>query len=158
MKVMFIMLWSLLQIRMVHDTRAQALSALLDQRPAQQYVEQFLVAADRYQLDWELLPSISLIETGGGQRAQHHNIFGWDSGRARFTTTKQAIFYVAQHLAEMRGYAGKSSREKMVIYNPARLRYWLRIQQHFAELDRLYIAKKPAVEAALARRSIADLE
>lgn len=148
MKLLFILLWSLLPFQVVHNTRVQALGAFLDHRPAQQYVEQFLDAADRYHLDWELLPSISLVETGGGQRAIHHNIFGWDSGRAKFVSTEQAIFLVAKRLAETPGYAGKNSRGKMLVYNPAHAQYWVKINRQFALLHRLYEARQPIVVAA----------
>src|SRR5262245_53970576 len=45
--------------------------------PAAQFAEDFLRAADTYQLDWRLLPSISLVESGGGREAKNNNLFGW---------------------------------------------------------------------------------
>ena len=34
--------------------------------PAQDFAEEFLKAADRHKLDWRLLPSLSVMESGGG--------------------------------------------------------------------------------------------
>src|ERR1041384_5421 len=52
--------------------------------PAMHYARQFLAAADRYDLDWRLLPSLSFIESSGGKVAKNNNFFGWDSGKAQF--------------------------------------------------------------------------
>src|SRR5579872_996220 len=54
--------------------------------PAQHYSEVFIEAADRYDLDWRLLPSLSYVESGGGKAARNNNVFGWDSGRAQVST------------------------------------------------------------------------
>ena len=50
--------------------------------PAKAYSDEFLTTADRYDLDWRLLPSISYVESTGGKSARNNNLFGWDSGRA----------------------------------------------------------------------------
>src|SRR2546422_10286610 len=52
--------------------------------PAKAYSHVFLEAADAYALDWRLLPSISFVESTGGKSARNNNLFGWDSGNARF--------------------------------------------------------------------------
>ena len=39
--------------------------------PVSGLAEEFLIAADKNGLDWRLLPSISLIESGGGKAARN---------------------------------------------------------------------------------------
>src|SRR5689334_22688532 len=65
--------------------------------PAVQYAEAFIEAADRYELDWRLLPSLSMIESTGGKAAKNNNLFGW--GTAQFPTPIAAIHEVGYRLA-----------------------------------------------------------
>jgi hypothetical protein len=67
--------------------------------PAQAYSQAFLEAADIYELDWRLLPSISFIESTGGKVAPNNNMFGWDSGRAQFDSPTAGIHKVGYQLA-----------------------------------------------------------
>ncbi len=78
----------------------------------------FIEVADRHGLDWRLLPSISMVETGCGRTAQGNNIFGWDSGRRRFASAREAINMVASWLAHSKLYRGKDLDEKLATYNP----------------------------------------
>jgi hypothetical protein len=86
--------------------------------PAQQYADVFLEAADRYELDWRLLPSISYVESTGGKQARNNNLFGWDSGRARFDTPVQSIHQVGYRLAYSDLYRDKALDEILATYNP----------------------------------------
>ena len=66
------------------DPRLETLRRFFEQSecPAIEYAHVFLEAADDYDLDWRLLPSISYIESTGGKNAANNNLFGWDGGRA----------------------------------------------------------------------------
>jgi len=86
--------------------------------PAQDLSEEFLRAADRNKLDWRLLPSISLIESGGGRDAPNNNLFGWDGGRAIFSSVRVGIHDVAGRLANSRIYRDKDLDEILRLYNP----------------------------------------
>ncbi len=44
--------------------------------PAHILVDDFLIAADLNGLDWRLLPSLSMVESGGGREARNNNMFG----------------------------------------------------------------------------------
>src|SRR5205823_995191 len=70
------------------DPRLKSLRSFFDKAncPAWKYSAVFLEAADTYDLDWRLLPSISYVESTGGKSAPHNNLFGWDSGKAQFAT------------------------------------------------------------------------
>src|SRR5689334_2765443 len=65
--------------------------------PAVQYAAAFLEAADRYELDWRLLPSLSYIESTGGKAAKNNNMFGW--GDKQFATPVAGIHEVGYRLA-----------------------------------------------------------
>jgi len=65
------------------------------------------------------LPSLAVIESGGGQRNRRNNIFGWANGASRFASAAEAIHHVAEALAEARPYKGKDLPGKMAAYNPA---------------------------------------
>lgn len=78
----------------------------------------FLQASDAYDLDWRLLPSISFVESSGGKAARNNNIFGWDSGRAEFSSAIACIHSVASSLANSALYKDKDLDGILKTYNP----------------------------------------
>jgi len=102
------------------DPRYAALRQFFDKGscPASRYADEFLVVADTYTLDWRLLPSISYLESTGGKAGRNNNIFGWDSGRARFSTPAAGIYAVGYRLAYSGLYRDKSLDEVLTTYNP----------------------------------------
>jgi hypothetical protein len=87
--------------------------------PAKEYSYDFLSAADRYKLDWRLLPSLSYLESTGGKSARNNNLFGWKSGRATFQTAQASIHEVAYRLTHSHLYQSKTLDQLLAIYNPA---------------------------------------
>jgi hypothetical protein len=102
------------------DTRFEAIRKFFKKRdcPAQQYTAAFIEAADRYELDWRLLPSLSFVESTGGKQARNNNLFGWDSGKAEFSTPTESIHQVGYRLAYSDLYRDKDLDEILAIYNP----------------------------------------
>ena len=86
--------------------------------PAQKYSLVFLEAADSYDLDWRLLPSISFIESTGGKAAKNNNLFGWDSGRTGFASPAAGIQEVGYRLSHSRLYRNKDTDGILATYNP----------------------------------------
>lgn len=86
--------------------------------PAQKYSDVFLEAADSYDLDWRLLPSISFVESTGGKAARGNNLFGWDSGRAEFPTPTAGIQTVGYRLSHSELYRDKDVDGILATYNP----------------------------------------
>ena len=86
--------------------------------PLRDSAADFLVAADQNELDWRLLPSISMIESSGGKDYRNNNVFGWDSCRESFSSVQAGIHFVASKLAKSKLYKGKNVDEKLLIYNP----------------------------------------
>jgi len=85
--------------------------------PAVKYVTAFLEAADRYDLDWRLLPSISYLESTGGKSAPNNNLFGWDSGRAQFASPAASIHEVGYQLSHSALYRNKDTDGILATYN-----------------------------------------
>ena len=100
------------------DPRLERLRAFFDKAncPAQYYVDAFLEAADRYDLDWRLLPSLSYIESTGGKSARKNNIFGW--GAAEFSSPSASIHEVGYRLANSILYRDKDLDDLLSTYNP----------------------------------------
>lgn len=86
--------------------------------PAWEYAHVFLEAADDYNLDWRLLPSLSWVESTGGKSARNNNLFGWNSGRANFPTPAASIHTVGYRLAYSSQYKDKGLDELLKTYNP----------------------------------------
>jgi hypothetical protein len=103
-----------------NDPRLHALRRFFGKAgcPAKAYSHVFLEAADDYDLDWRLLPSISFVESTGGKLARNNNLFGWNSGNARFASPSAGIHAVGFTLANSRRYKDKKLDELLAIYNP----------------------------------------
>lgn len=100
------------------DPRLDVLKRFFGDCPAGEVAHVFLEAADEYNLDWRLLPSISLVESTHGKAAKNNNLFGWDSGKAEFPSLSAAVQRVAYFLANSRLYKNKSLDEVLLTYNP----------------------------------------
>jgi len=102
------------------DPRLVSLQRFFDKFdcPAWKYSAVFLEAADAYDLDWRLLPSISYVESTGGKAARNNNLFGWDSGKAQFATPSAGIHKVGYRLSHSDLYRDKDLDEVLATYNP----------------------------------------
>jgi hypothetical protein len=107
------------------DPRLVRLQQYLAERdcPLEKYAPDLIEAADANDLDWRLLPSISVIESGGGKEYINNNVFGWDSCRQKFPTIRAGIHLVASRLANSQLYRGKDLDQKLRTYNPVVDRY-----------------------------------
>jgi hypothetical protein len=103
-----------------NDPRLSKLQKYFGDRdcPLRDSAKDFLIAADQNELDWRLLPSISIIESSGGKDYRNNNVFGWASCKERFTSVRAGIHYVAAQLGQSRRYKGKDIDSKLQIYNP----------------------------------------
>jgi hypothetical protein len=101
------------------DSRLAFLRAFFEHGncPAARLSPVFLEAADMYALDWRLLPSLSFVETSGGKAARNNNLFGWDSGRAAFSSAAAGIRAVAASLAHSALYRDKDVDGILKTYN-----------------------------------------
>lgn len=86
--------------------------------PVRDLSEDFVHAADDNNLDWRLLPSISIIESSGGKAYKNNNIFGWANGDWAFPTIRAGLHQVAFRLGRSIIYRNRSTEEKLRLYNP----------------------------------------
>ncbi len=83
----------------------------------------FVLVAEKYGLDWRLLPAIGVRESSGGKAACGYNAFGWGSCKLHnFNSYEEAIESLGKNLggakkSTSRYYAGKSTEEKLYYYN-----------------------------------------
>jgi hypothetical protein len=102
------------------DPRLESIKRFFEKTacPAWKYASTFLEAADFYELDWRLLPSISYVESTGGKAAQNNNLFGWDSGHAWFPSVTASIHEVGYQLTHSDLYRHKDVDGILATYNP----------------------------------------
>jgi len=70
------------------------------QSPLTVYYDDFLAAADLWNIDWKLLPAITGLESVFGKRmvTGTHNAYGWAGGYQGFKSWRESIFYVSGKL------------------------------------------------------------
>lgn len=88
------------------------------------YGAKFVEAADRCDIDWRLLPAITIRESSGGKQACGNNPFGWASCRDDFTSIDEAIEIVGANLCGFNPrteayYKNKTTYERLWSYNGA---------------------------------------
>ncbi len=101
------------------DPRVARLQSFLKRLrcPVAPMAEDFVRVADANQLDWRLLPSIAVIESGGGKAYKNNNIFGWNKGLQAFDSIRAGLEWVGYRLARSPLYRTRNSFEKLRIYN-----------------------------------------
>lgn len=111
------------------DGRAKIIESLFKKNnsPLLPYSEVFIQVADKYNLDWRLLPSIAMQESNGGKRviSNSYNPFGfgiYGSKVIRFDSWVEAIEKVGQALREEYLDKGlKNPEQIMTKYTPPSL-------------------------------------
>ncbi len=119
-----------------NDPRLTQLEDFLQEKrcPVKNLAPDFIAAADRHSLDWRLLPSIAVIESGCGRYQRRNNIFGWASARKGFETVRAGIYAVAERLAHSKLYRNKTLDALLRTYN-RHAGYGARIKRLMLELD-----------------------
>lgn len=117
------------------DPRLKRLEKFLQQRgaPVFRLAGDFLLAADENSLDWRLLPSISILESGGGKYFKKNNIFGWANCERGFPSIQYGIHLVAKRLGNSSLYRDKDLDQVLTTYNP-RVEYRQRVKQVMRQL------------------------
>lgn len=110
----------------IREERAKAIDTFFKERsmPLQGTGMTFVLTAEKYGIDWRLLPAIGVRESSGGKAACGYNAFGWGSCKLghNFHSYEEAIESLGKNLggankATSRYYAGKSTEEKLYHYN-----------------------------------------
>lgn len=86
------------------DKRIDKLEKFLESynSPLANYAEKFVEAADKYGLDWKLVPAITGVESTFGKQipAGSYNAYGWANGAFYFQSWEQSIDLVSKTLKE----------------------------------------------------------
>lgn len=82
----------------------------------------FVETAEKYNLDWRLLPAIAIRESSGGKHDMNNNPFGWGSAKIKFNSYGESIDMVGKNLSGNNPrtaayYKDKSNYEKLYAYN-----------------------------------------
>lgn len=96
------------QIKLVQgeqpDYRVVILKNFLEEynSPLAEYADVFVSEADKNNIDWRLVPSISGVESTFGKRMPRnsYNAYGWANGNYRFTSWEESIGVVSKSLRE----------------------------------------------------------
>jgi hypothetical protein len=86
--------------------------------PEPTYISEYLRIADENQLDYRLLPAISIRETQCGVHENRNNRLGYHPEEADFPTVLAGIEFIGKRLAEHPYYRGKDIAAKLFRYNP----------------------------------------
>lgn len=95
--------------------------------PLSEYAPVFIQEADRYGLDWRLLPAITGVESTYGQFIPYNsfNAYGWGGGKISFSNWQESISVVSFSLATNYVAKGRNTVEKIAFtYNPVTPREW----------------------------------
>lgn len=88
--------------------------------------EEMVEAAEKYDIDWRLLPAIAVRESTGGKyacKSVPHSFFGWGSCTIGFKSDAEAIEVLAKNLSGNNKntavhYSGKTTKQILEKYNP----------------------------------------
>ncbi|HKZ34893.1 MAG TPA: hypothetical protein VJ179_03465 [Patescibacteria group bacterium] len=133
----------------IADERVVILQRYLETQasPLAPYAHFFVESADRYGVDWKLVPAITGIESGFGKAlpASSYNAFGWANGRGRFENWEESINTVNKGLKERYMDRGALTVDQISrIYCPPNSRKWAWAVNHFMdEIDTLQRTIRP---------------
>jgi len=106
--------------------------------PLANYADKFVEVANKYELDYRLLPAIATVESGGGKNNfRSYNAWGW--GNKSFSSFEEGIEIVGKGLKT--GYIDRGSDtvdEIAPIYCPPNYKNWARsVNQFMLEIGRI---------------------
>ena len=106
--------------------------------PLADYAEKFVEVANKYGLDYRLLPAIATVESGGGKsNFRSYNAWGW--GNKGFTSFEEGIEVVGKGLKM--GYVdkGRDTVEEIApVYCPPNYKNWARsVNQFMFEIENI---------------------
>lgn len=86
------------------DSRINQLEEFLDfyNSPLTSYAGNFIETADKFAIDWRLVPAIAGVESTFGKFIpfNSYNAYGWNNGNYQFSSWEESIEIVSQTLRE----------------------------------------------------------
>lgn len=105
----------------IKDNRPYIVENFLKDTPLEPYSGEIVSTADKYQLDYRLIPAIAMKETGGGKAAPSgsFNAWGFENGKTIFASWESAIESVGKTLKTRYADKGLITPDQiMPIYAP----------------------------------------
>src|SRR3989344_2152696 len=106
------------------DSRPYIVSNFLKKTVLEPYSTAMVETADKYDIDWKLIPAIAMKESTGGNAAPKNsfNAWGFENGKTQFTSWETAIDSVAKTLKTRYIDRGMTTPEEiMAVYAPPQL-------------------------------------
>ena len=108
----------------IEDMRPYIVEDFLKNTALESHSEFMVKTADKYGIDYRLIPAISMKETGGGNASpsRSYNAWGFGNGSTQFTSWEGAIESVAKTLKEKYIDRGMVTPEEiMPVYAPPQM-------------------------------------
>ena len=128
----------------IKDARPYIIHNLLEGRELEPYSKYMVEVADKYQIDFRLIPAIAMKESGGGDKAPagSYNAWGFENGTTVFDSWEQAIDIVGKTLKVKYIAKGLVTPEQiMAVYAPPQLETggkWARdVNYFFSQMESL---------------------
>jgi hypothetical protein len=122
------------------DNRIEILRNFLGKykSPLAPYADEFINAADYYDLDWKLVPSITGVESTFGKFIpfNSYNAYGWNNGDYAFESWKDSIWHVTSVLKNKYIQKGAISVNQIaLIYAPPSLSWSKNVTFFISKLE-----------------------
>lgn len=106
--------------------------------PLAEYADKFVESANKYGLDWKLVPAITGVESTFGKQipTNSYNAYGWANGVFYFGSWEQSIDYVSKALKEKYINRGLDTPFKIgPVYAPPSKTWALKVTHFINEID-----------------------
>ena len=122
------------------DKRTKKLVFFLGENnsPLTEFANDFIKAADKYELDWRLVAAITGVESTFGKRIPQgsFNAYGWGNGKIDFESWPQSIEHVSSVLSEKYVAKGLDTPQKMAsVYAPPSQTWGSKVTYFMKKID-----------------------
>ena len=138
----------------IRDNRTEKLRAFLESynSPLSGYAGVFIKTADKYGLDWKLVPSIAGVESTFGKAIPYnsYNAYGWAGGEYYFNSWEDSIEIVSRALRANYYNRGLDSVAKISpVYCPPNKSWGAKVQYFMDKLENFSPKSTLALELSL---------
>ena len=137
------------------DPRVTKLHAYLEKNksPLTDYADEFVKYADKYELDWRLLPAISGVESTFGKHIpfNSYNAYGWANGGYKFTSWEDSIEHVTMTLRTKYVDRGVDTLPEISrVYCPPNPLWWTKVKFFMDKIEATPVAEVTTTSPSLA--------
>lgn len=106
--------------------------------PLSEYADEFVAAADEYDMDYRMVPAIAGVESTFGKRIpkNSYNAYGWANGEYSFTSWEDSIDHVTMTLRKNYMNKGATSVNRIArIYAPPSTTWGSKVKFFMKKID-----------------------